>query len=139
MIHGSRYHELKIDPDPFICVSLDQKRAEFRKNDRDFKVYDTLILREYDVFHGYTGSYELRYITHIQEGYGITEGYVMLSMRPLTRTEKLHVCRDNPAIYIPMKGIPPPKTAGDLLAERDRRLREKPVQVPQYERSEVQQ
>jgi len=100
----SRYHELKTNPNPFICVSLDQKRAEFRKNDRDFKVYDTLILREYDVFHGYTGSYELRYITHIQEGYGIPEGYVMLSIRPLTEKEKAYhsagineqICRDTP-------------------------------------------
>ena len=86
----SRYHELKTAPAPFICVSLDQKRAEFRKNDRDFKVLDTLILREYDIFHGYTGSYELRYITHIQEGFGIPDGYVMLSIRPLTEKEQAY-------------------------------------------------
>jgi len=29
---------------------------------------------------------------------------------------------------------PPPKTAADLLAERDRRLREQPTTVPQCER-----
>ena len=55
-----------------------------------FRSFDILILREFDIFHGYTGSYELRYITHIQEGYGIPEGYVMISMRPLTEKEEAY-------------------------------------------------
>jgi hypothetical protein len=80
-------HELKTDPLPFGCVSLKLKKAEFRKNDRGFKSGDILILKEYNPLMGYSGEYVLRKVTHIQTGYGIPEGYAMLSMRPLTQDE----------------------------------------------------
>jgi hypothetical protein len=84
----SRYHELKTNPDPFGAILMKEKTAEFRKNDRNFKPGDTLILKEYNPFTAYSGRYLLRKVTHIQTGYGIPEGYAMLSMRPLTQDEE---------------------------------------------------
>lgn len=84
----SRYHELKTNPDPFGYLFTKEKTAEFRKNDRDFKVGDTLILKEYNPFTAYSGRYLLRKVTHIQIGYGIPDGYAMLSIRPLTQDEE---------------------------------------------------
>jgi len=84
----SRYHELKTNPDPFGALFTKEKTAEFRKNDRGFKIGDTLILKEYNSFTAYTGRYLLRKVTHIQIGYGIPDGYAMLSVRPLTLDEE---------------------------------------------------
>lgn len=84
----SRYHELKTNPDPFGFILTNEKKAEFRKMDRDFKIGDTLILKEYNPFTAYTGRYLLRKITHIQIGYGIPEGFAMLSIRKLSQEEE---------------------------------------------------
>ena len=84
----SRYHELKTNTVPFFALFTKEKTAEFRKNDRNFKVGDTLILKEYDPLTAYTGLYLLRKVTHVQTGYGIPDGYAMLSVRPLTLDEE---------------------------------------------------
>lgn len=41
-------HELKLDTAYFARVESGQKTFEIRKNDRDYQVGDTLLLREYD-------------------------------------------------------------------------------------------
>lgn len=72
------HHVLKCDAEPFDEIWIRNKRAEFRKNDRNFKVGDTITLCE-------NCQIEQRAIdatiTHIQHGYGIPEGFVMLSFR----------------------------------------------------------
>lgn len=74
-------HELKILPMHFEAVSVDVKRAEFRKNDRDFKAGDVLLLREWCPSEGYTGREVGRTITHITDLKDfIYADYVMLSL-----------------------------------------------------------
>lgn len=43
-----KYHDLKIFPRYFEEVVNGSKRFEIRKNDRDFKVGDEVLLREYN-------------------------------------------------------------------------------------------
>lgn len=82
-------HELKTDPKVFHSTAAGIKAFEFRKNDRNFKVNDIVILREYDMLTGYTGSLLLRRITYILiEGFGLPAGYCIFSVRPLTEEEE---------------------------------------------------
>lgn len=54
-------HELKVWPEYFHRISSGQKTFEIRKNDRDFQVGDTLILKEFNPEKGWPdhGSYEV--------------------------------------------------------------------------------
>ena len=55
-------HELKTWPKYFAAVRSGQKRFEIRRNDRDFKVGDILVLREFDPEDdAYTGQAEERH------------------------------------------------------------------------------
>ena len=73
-------HYLKIEPKHFIDVVAGKKTAEVRKNDRDFKNGDYLILKEYDKGI-YSGSECVVMVTHTLHGgqYGIEKGFVVLS------------------------------------------------------------
>lgn len=55
-------HELKILPKWYVDVESSKKNFEIRRNDRDFKVGDTLILQEYE-----EGSYTGRHFQQIAE------------------------------------------------------------------------
>ncbi len=82
-----KVHELKIYPEYFDAIIADRKTCELRRNDRDFQVGDTLLLREWDSkVEGYTGAQQLAVVTHItQEVYGLLEGYCVLSIRRIIR------------------------------------------------------
>ena len=59
-------HELKSWIEFFEPVFYRKKSFEIRKNDRDFKIGDRLMLNEYDPDDGsYTGRYCFRTITYI--------------------------------------------------------------------------
>lgn len=74
-------HDLKCWPKPFYRIFTGQKTAEFRKNDRDFQIGDFLNLKEWcPDKQGYTGRSTQRVISHIQEGFNIPEGYVVMSL-----------------------------------------------------------
>lgn len=85
-------HELKCDPVPFVYSSAGLKPFEIRKNDRDFKTHDVIVLNEtvysaVDMANGfplqYTGN-SLRYmITSVFDGYGLGEGFVVLGLMAL--------------------------------------------------------
>jgi hypothetical protein len=82
-------HDLKTRPRPFCDVQAGRKTAEFRKNDRNFKLWDRLLLRAWDLDTGYLTSkgWEpiLVEVTNIQYGpqWGIPEGYCVMSIRPV--------------------------------------------------------
>ena len=82
-------HDLKILPQHFQAVWDGRKRAELRKDDRDYKVGDILALREWDG-EKYTGSGIAVRVTHILrdcQEYGLADGYCILSIKPLGEEE----------------------------------------------------
>lgn len=88
-------HELKIWPESFLPIIKDQKLAEFRKDDRDYRVGDVLHLREWqpeDALKAhpaahYTGREAMLSVTHIVRGpdFGVPDGYAMLSFEVLRK------------------------------------------------------
>lgn len=75
-------HELKVDADAFPGLWSGAKKAELRRNDRGFKTGDILQLRE----DAPEGRFVVALVTHIIEGYGLAEGYVMLSLQEVNRS-----------------------------------------------------
>ncbi len=74
-------HYLKIKQEYFNAVKYGEKKFEVRKNDRDFKVDDTLVLKEINETGEYTGRRLRVKITYILEDNEYTkEGYCILSI-----------------------------------------------------------
>ena len=62
-------HELKTHPEPFAAVLDGRKRFEIRVNDRDFRVADHLLLREWDpATEQYTGAQARFRVTYMSTG-----------------------------------------------------------------------
>ena len=89
-----RTHELKLSTKYFKDVENGLKTFELRKNDRNFKVDDTLILKEYyqgdtDYKDGiytpphYTNNQIVKKVVYILQGgqYGLEKGYVILGIQ----------------------------------------------------------
>jgi hypothetical protein len=111
-----RTHILKTDPDSWDAVDDGRKTAEFRLNDRGFRVGDGLMLLR-NPENGDSTSDSVRYlnvkISHMVDGpsYGIPEGYAMLSFakgkrvigpfeRALLREEGYVVVRRDQAVRV---------------------------------------
>ena len=75
-----KVHALKTLQPYFDAVESGVKTFEIRKNDRDFKVGDGLILREFDG-ERYTGRLISRKITYMTD-YEQKPGYVVLGIKP---------------------------------------------------------
>ncbi|MEQ0263501.1 DUF3850 domain-containing protein [Klebsiella sp. CN_Kp073] len=92
-------HYLKIYPEFFSVVCTGVKRAELRKNDRDYRVGDTLHLIETPRGSSFpTGEFINAKITHIADVGELMPGYVMLSIErealdsePVAWTEKCEI------------------------------------------------
>ena len=82
-----KIHELKTRISEFRAVFLLKKTFEIRKNDRDFKVGDGLLLKEYDhIKKEYTGTNLIREITHIlpsDNPFFNLKDFVILSIKPI--------------------------------------------------------
>lgn len=81
-------HELKTWPKYFSAVWHKTKTFEVRKNDRGFKVGDTLVLREFVLLgQVYSGREIHTKITYILEGseFGIQEGFCVIGFNELVR------------------------------------------------------
>lgn len=73
-------HELKIAPEFFKAVCSGAKSFEIRRNDRDFKVDDMLLLQEYKPNSGeYTGRTVCRRVTYLTD-YAQKENYVVMGL-----------------------------------------------------------
>lgn len=73
-----RIHQLKIMPEYFRAVQRKQKRFEIRKNDRDYKIGDSLLLQEYSGDR-YTGNEIGAVITYMTD-YAQRKGYVVMGI-----------------------------------------------------------
>jgi hypothetical protein len=76
-------HELKTWPQFFQDVKQGIKAFEIRKNDRNFKVDDILILREYNLeTDTYSGDQIYCQVTYLLEGgqFGINHGYCIMQI-----------------------------------------------------------
>lgn len=74
-------HQLKIAPEYFNAIVSEKKTFEIRKNDRDFKIGDRVILKEW-VDENYTHQSiqaEISYVTDYEQ----KEGYVVFGLSNL--------------------------------------------------------
>lgn len=89
-----KFHILKTDKRPFIMTWAGIKDYEIRLNDRDFELGDIISLRETE-FDGaemkqgsplrFTGRAIECIITGIISGYGLQDGWVLLSTKTIDR------------------------------------------------------
>ena len=82
-------HCLKIWPLFFRAVSCGEKTFEFRKDDRDFKRGDILILQEWEPENkSYTGKETAVRVTYLMLGgeLGLPAGYCIMSVEQITLT-----------------------------------------------------
>jgi hypothetical protein len=75
-------HDLKVAPEFFDALASGAKRFELRKADRDFRVWDTMRLREWEG--DYTGREHRVFISYVlSEGPWLVPGYACLGIAPL--------------------------------------------------------
>ncbi|WP_218683886.1 ASCH/PUA domain-containing protein [Carnobacterium maltaromaticum] len=83
-----KVHELKIEPKYFEAVKDGRKKFEIRKNDRNYKVGDVLILLEYDKYYeAFTGEKITVEITYLTD-YAQQNGYVVLGIEEIWEGKK---------------------------------------------------
>jgi len=77
-------HELKTLRKYFIAVGSGDKTFEVRKNDRDYKIGDILILQEYNnmAYTGTTIDCVITYILTDDSGY-VLPGYAIMSIKEI--------------------------------------------------------
>lgn len=74
-------HELKILPQYFDAIATGSKNFEIRRNDRNFKTGDILLLREHNR-KNFTGCHIKAVITYILDDFeGLAEGYSALGIK----------------------------------------------------------
>jgi len=77
-------HELKTLPGYFMALVGNRKTFEVRKNDRNFKEGDILVLKEWSQQDGYSGREYRREITYILNNSDYCkDGYVILGIKPI--------------------------------------------------------
>lgn len=83
-----KIHELKTVQPYFGLVKNGLKSFELRKNDRDFRSQDYVILKEYDENKGFTGEKVFCQICFIMFAYpGIESGYCVFSFARVNETD----------------------------------------------------
>lgn len=95
MLRNSKLHDLKTWPVPFSHLRQGSKTHEIRENDRNFRVHDILLLREWDpMTEQYSGRCIWAEVTYITRGFGysperkvLDENAVVMSIRVLAKRE----------------------------------------------------
>ena len=92
---SDRVHDLKVWPPYFAALANRSKTFELRRDDRDFRSGDWLLLREWDptdagiphVYEprGYTGRKLIRWVTYVLRGseaevFGLQPGFCVLAL-----------------------------------------------------------
>lgn len=89
-----KLHYLKTWPEYFNDVVIGIKQFELRKNDRDFKVGDYLLLRDWNPdTKKYSGRQTVKAVTYILKGgnFGLEDGFVIMGIRdPNIENEPLY-------------------------------------------------
>ena len=84
-------HELKILPEYFDAVISGAKNFELRKDDRNYKIGDLIILKEFDGTQ-FTGreikNVPITYILKDCPEYGLHKGYCILGLQSIIHTER---------------------------------------------------
>ncbi|EIA3997446.1 DUF3850 domain-containing protein [Listeria monocytogenes] len=74
----TKTHELKITPEFFSAVTEGRKTFEIRKNDRDFKIDDYLLLKEFEeTYTGWVALVKVIYMTNYEQ----KNDYVVLGIK----------------------------------------------------------
>lgn len=77
-------HALKTWPEYYNLLQKGDKTFELRKDDRPFEIGDSLILQEYELISGYTGSelnFQITGILRDAGNFGLRKGFCILSIR----------------------------------------------------------
>lgn len=81
MMQTRSVHELKCWPPHFAAIRSGDKSFEIRRNDREFAVGDTVVLKEFSPLDTtFTGQTETRLITFLlsEEEFGVVHGFVVI-------------------------------------------------------------
>jgi hypothetical protein len=85
---------IKCDTPSFEALVAGQKPFELRKNDRDYRVDDILKEEEWNPNTEWTGrTFEMKVTYALYEGYGIPEGYCLMTVVPLRMHKIEYPCR----------------------------------------------
>ena len=90
-------HKLKCWPAVFKSMVNGEKTFEYRKNDRDYKLGDTLLLQEYNTdINEYSGKELSVKVTYIIYGgqFGIPEGYCIMGVQDYGTEAMTEVCSE---------------------------------------------
>ncbi|EOJ6040623.1 DUF3850 domain-containing protein [Cronobacter sakazakii] len=118
-------HNLKIWPEHYSAVCAGVKRAELRKNDRDYRAGDTLDLCEWDKDdESFTGNYISVTVTHVADVGEWMPGYVLLSIELALRE------RAEPVAWVPQYQLDLLKKS--VIVEADLSSMQRFDEVPLY-------
>ncbi|MDE5421746.1 DUF3850 domain-containing protein [Ancylomarina sp. DW003] len=108
-----KIHDVKIHPEFFSDVVNGVKPFEVRKNDRDYKVGEKLVLKEYcPVLNEYTNRICFKEITYVLKGgsFGLDSDYVVLGLKEASPTASADKNKMNlsglTSFYTQIKSIP---------------------------------
>lgn len=78
-------HELKILPKYYVDCENETKTFELRKNDRNYKLNDVLILKEWngEKYTGRSSSFSITYILKDVVEYGLKKGFLIIGIKKI--------------------------------------------------------